>query len=339
MKRRVFCQGLATAVLSLLLPLSALAAPPNKPLLYVYGTLPKHTISRVISAGGPSDVLLLSLAPEKMLGLASDNKNPRRNQYLPPSVAKLPNIGRLSGRGSTLPLEKLIALKPDVIIDVGNVTASYRSQAQRLAKQTNIPYVLVDGNLADAPRQLREVGRLLGVAPRAESLAVMAQEILNNAQKTAAAQKGKPAVKVYFGRGIDGLETGLAGSIHSEAIEYIGATNVAVAGNQHNLSRVSMEQVLVWQPDVVLTQDPKFYQSMQQSRAWQAVKGVKNNRVYLAPSVPYGWLDGPPSINRLLGLIWLQKTLYPSAADGVYNDQIKRYFKLFYRHDLAAGAF
>lgn len=338
MKCRVFLQGLAAGALSLLLPLTTLAA--NKQLLYVYGTLPANKpITRVISAGGPSDVLLLSLAPEKMLGMASANKDPRRSAYFSATIAKMPAIGRLSGRGSTLSIEKLIALKPDVIIDVGNVTASYRSQAQRLSEQTKIPYVLVDGNLADAPQQLREVGKLLGVPERGNALAQMAASILSSARQTAAAQKGKPALKVYFGRGIDGLETGLAGSIHSEAIEYIGAINVAQSGNKKILSRVSMEQVLVWQPEVLLTQDPQFYQSVLRHKAWQSVKAVKNKRVYLVPALPYGWLDGPPSINRLLGLIWLQKNLYPQAAPSVYDEQIKRYFKLFYDHDLAAGAF
>ncbi len=337
MNRRVFLHRLGVATLGLFLAGTSLAA--QKTLLYVYGTLPNKPITRVISAGGPADVLLLSLAPEKMLGLASANKDASRIRYLPTSVAKLPSLGRLSGRGSTLPLEKLIALKPDVIIDVGNVTASYRSQAQRLAAQTRIPYVLVDGNLADAPQQLREVGKLLGVPARAETLAQMAQKILTGAQQTAAQQKGKPALKVYFGRGIDGLETGLAGSIHTEAIEYVGARNVAVAGNQKILSRVSMEQLLVWQPDVVLTQDPKFYQSLQQSKAWQGVAAVKNKRVYLVPSLPYGWLDGPPSINRLLGLLWLQKTVYPSTQTKQIDAQIQAYFKLFYGHDLAAEAF
>lgn len=242
-------------------------------------------------------------------------------------------------RGSTLSLEKLIALKPDVIIDVGNVTAAYRSQAQRVAQQTQIPYVLVDGRLAEAPQQLRELGKLLGVVERGNALAAMAETILKQARQTAVAQAGKPALKVYFGRGADGLETGLAGSIHTEALEYVGATNVAQTGGKNRLIRVSMEQLLVWQPDVVLTQDPNFYQSLQHHKAWQGVKAVKQKRVYLVPALPYGWLDGPPSINRLLGLVWLQKTLYPGVATRDAEAQIQRYFKLFYGHDLAKGRF
>jgi len=38
---------------------------------------------------------------------------------------------------------------------------------------------------------------------------------------------------------------------------------------------------------------------------------VRDRRVYLSPTLPFGWVDFPPSVNRLPGLIWLGKILYP----------------------------
>jgi len=37
----------------------------------------------------------------------------------------------------------------------------------------------------------------------------------------------------------------------------------------------------------------------------RAVAAVSNNRVHLAPTVPFGWIDDPPFVNRLIGLAWL----------------------------------
>jgi hypothetical protein len=45
--------------------------------------------------------------------------------------------------------------------------------------------------------------------------------------------------------------------------------------------------------------------TQQPDAVWQAVPAVSNKRVYLAPTVPFGWIDGPPSVNRLIGLAWL----------------------------------
>jgi iron complex transport system substrate-binding protein len=32
----------------------------------------------------------------------------------------------------------------------------------------------------------------------------------------------------------------------------------------------------------------------------------------LAPTLPFGWIDDPPSANRLLGLLWLGQRLDPA---------------------------
>ena len=55
-------------------------------------------------------------------------------------LRKLPRLGRLSGRGSTLSLEALLTLEPDIIIDSGNVE-TYRSLAKRVSDQTGVPCV------------------------------------------------------------------------------------------------------------------------------------------------------------------------------------------------------
>jgi len=38
------------------------------------------------------------------------------------------------------------------------------------------------------------------------------------------------------------------------------------------------------------------------SPQWRALRAVREHHTYVAPDVPFGWLDEPPSINRLLGL-------------------------------------
>jgi len=35
------------------------------------------------------------------------------------------------------------------------------------------------------------------------------------------------------------------------------------------------------------------------------VRAVRDWHAYAAPGLPFGWLEEPPSINRLLGLAWL----------------------------------
>ena len=46
--------------------------------------------------------------------------------FLLPAVRDLPELGRLTGRGATLNLERLIAAKPDLVIDFGSINDTYR---------------------------------------------------------------------------------------------------------------------------------------------------------------------------------------------------------------------
>ena len=45
--------------------------------------------------------------------------------------------------------------------------------------------------------------------------------------------------------------------------------------------------------------------------AWIGVAAAQTGRVHLSPKLPFGWVDFPPSVNRLIGLWWLANILYP----------------------------
>jgi iron complex transport system substrate-binding protein len=85
--------------------------------------------------------------------------------------------------------------------------------------------------------------------------------------------------------------------------------------------------VLRWDPEVIVTTDPNFAASVRGDPLWRSVAAVRSGRVHLAPGVPFGWIDFPPSINRLVGLRWLTKVLYPEA----FPEDLKPHVREFYR--------
>ena len=52
------------------------------------------------------------------------------------------------------------------------------------------------------------------------------------------------------------------------------------------------------------------------------------------PFGPYNWIGQPPAVQRLLGMMWLGKLLYPQAADYDLYDEVAQYYQLFYHCDL-----
>lgn len=295
-------------------------------------------LRRVFAAGPPAGVLVATLAPHKLLGWPQQLDDVSR-AYLGPALQGLPHLGRLSGRGSTMPLESLLKLQPDLVLDAGTADATYVSATERLSRQTGLPCVLVQGSLAEHARQLREVGALLGEAARGETLARHADAVAALARR--ATQDLPPAQRprVYFGRSANGLETGLAGSINVEAVEYAGGRNVAADAGRGGLTRVSMEQILAWDPQVVITQEPGFAERVRQDPLWRGVSAIRTGRVHCAPVWPFGWLDGPPGVNRLIGVRWLLEKLHPQATTLQGLPPLKRevsdFYRLFYGADLS----
>lgn len=342
-RRRWLSQSLSLAALGAL-PSWARQGPPapDAVLAARFGAIPApERLQRIFAAGAPAGVLVGVLAPAKLLGWPMPLDDAAR-ACLGAPLAALPHRGRLSGRGSTMPLEALLQLQPDLILDAGTADATYVSATERLARQTGLPCVLVQGRLADHARQLREVGALLGVAERGEALARHADGVAQIARQITQDLTPGQRPRVYFGRGPNGLETGLAGSINVEAVDYAGGRNVAAEAGSGGLTRVSMEQILAWDPQVIVTQEPGFADQVLRDPLWRSVAAVRSGRVHCAPLRPFGWLDGPPSVNRLIGVRWLLDKLHPGHAAlralPPLEQDVVRFHALFYGATLTPAA-
>lgn len=283
-------------------------------------------VERVYAAGPPASVLVFALAPDKLIGWTSAFRATER-PFIPERYADLPTLGRLTGRGNTANVEVVLAAKPDVIIDYGSINPTYVSLADRVQEQTGIPYILIDGSFEAMGRAYELVGDLLGVPAAARNLASYTDATLRAVDVAAA---GERPPRVYYARGPNGLQTGLAGSINVESIERIGAVNVAAALGKGGLAQVSMEQVLAWDPEVIVTIDPNFYDAVWKDPLWQGITAVRTKRVYLSPAVPFGWVDFPPSINRVIGLHWLSWAFYPEKRPSDPAAIVREFFTHFY---------
>jgi len=187
-------------------------------------------VARVFPAGPPAAILLYTLAPDLLLGWPRANR-PEECLYMLPDVCTRPEVGRITGRGNTANLESVIAVKPDLILDVGSTSATFVSLAERVQQQTNIPYALLDGRFDSVAETYRKLGELIGRKSEAEKLARYAGDTFKMIADRVASITPSGRPRVYYARGPRGLVTGLGGSINVETIEML-AQNVAGAATK-----------------------------------------------------------------------------------------------------------
>lgn len=292
---------------------------------------------KTIAISGPlTQIYALPLAGDMLVGVsrrfAEDAK-----AYLPAEIYDKAEIGQLYGGKGELDLEALLAAAPDVVIDVGEAKKTIKEDMDSLTEQTGIPFVHIDATVATAPQAYRMLGELLGRQEKAEELAAYCQDILDMTEQMMAKvdAEGKRKTMLYC-LGDAGINVIAEGSFHAETVNTM-SQNLAVLEDvvsRGTGNEVDLEQILAWNPEVIVFGPESIYETVGEDPAWASLKAIAENNYYEEPSGPYGWLSSPPSVQRYLGLLWLGKLLYPEYAEYDLQEKVTEYYKLFYGCDL-----
>ncbi len=264
-------------------------------------------IARVLPAGPPAAVLLSALAPDLMAGWPHP-PSAAAGAFLPDSLTALPVAPPATGSADATAAIKASA--PDLILDYGDVGSRYVQAAVNTQQNTGIPTLLLDGKLTLIPAVLRTLGEALHRADRAEMLARFAEAILTLPDKSA------PRGTVVYARGADGLAVAAPGTGATEMFALLGWKVLAPDG-PGNFRHARVEDIQALDPDLLVFADPAMRTTLG-SEPWRSLRAVRAHHVLIAPTLPFGWVDGPPSINRLAGLMWLSGT-DGGTAGAIFN--------------------
>ena len=289
-------------------------------------------IDRIAVSGPMAQIVLFALCPDKLVGI-SNAWDESAAQYLDTEYYNLPLLGQLYGGKGELNLETLLESGAQVVIDVGEAKGSIVEDLDALQEQTTIPFVHIDAALATMDETYTLLGDLLGMPDEAKTLADYCRSTYDRALTIA--DSVEKANLLYI-TGDAGLNVIAQGAYHAEVIDLL-SNNLAVVDDPSSKgtgNEVDMEQILNWNPDVILFAPDSIYDTVADDAAWQGVTAIQNGAYYEVPMGPYNWMGFPPSVQRLLGMLWMAKVLYPEAADYDLYTEAAQYFKLFYHCDL-----
>ena len=268
------------------------------------------------------DVMLQLGAEQQIAGVLS-----QWNSMIPDVVVAMPRLKTIPTPGdlTTVNVESLIALKPDLVILTHYAPKAVRDQI----KATGIPVVYVamfkaefeeasklNPTLKDPEKAytdglqeaIRLIGQVTGRQKKAEEL--IEYTFRNRSLVTSRLGNLPPDKRVTCYMAYPQLNTMGTGKYAQVAMHRAGGRNVAEQIDGYR--PVSMEQVLKWDPEVIFIQDryESLVNEIYKGEAWQPIRAVKNKHVYLCPPYVKPWGHSVPE-SVALGEFWMAKKLYP----------------------------
>jgi iron complex transport system substrate-binding protein len=299
-----------------------------------------NRLERVYFTSALAQIYCFTVAPDLLAGTGLQF-TPHELEYLPEGTSELPFMGSLSGNGE-IDREQLLVEDVQLVLSISGVelAASSIAEATDLQQRTNIPCLALDGSFDHVADCYRFLGDVLGAEQRAEELAAYCEGAY---ARVTSAVRDIPAFEkksLYYAEGPEGLQTEPDGAQHALTFTFAGAKNIAAVPEIEGLgmSNVSLEQVIAWDPEVIVAWDLKVRggadQMIRKSENWALIRAVQTGRVYTMPNVPFAWCDRPPGVNRLLGIQWVANMLYPDRYEVDMVEVVKDFYSKMYWVDV-----
>lgn len=253
---------------------------------------------------------IVSLAPsitESVFAIDQGHRLVGVTQYsnYPAQARDLPIVGSYIN----LNVEKIVELQPDLCLATkdGNPYSAIRQ-----LERAGIPvYALDPRDLPAIMETIQDLGRVLGAEEKARQVAGVMQQKIQEIKEVVGQAESRP--RVFYQIGVSPIVSAGKDTFAHELITLAGGENVAAKANQY--PRYSREDVLVFNPDVILinTMGKEEIMVQEEKEKWQKfhqIRAVKNGRIHaLNPDL----FNRPtPKLTRALAI--LVQLFHPQLA-------------------------
>lgn len=298
-----------------------------------------------VSPSGPlAQIVLYSLDPDLFVSVSSEFTASQK-KYIDSRILTLPVTGQFYGsKASTMNPESIMELNKrlniDVVLDIGEAKGTMKKDLDDIQGKTGVAFAFVTQNkLADIPDSYMKLGELLSRKEQGLRLANYTSSLLAEFDSGMKTIGGNKKSLIYV-TAVDGNSVSMVGkgSYHAEVVDYLGKNLAApVSSSSGDGDGYTMEDILQLNPDFVIVSyadNHEYYNKIMNDPMWRSLSAVQNGNVYEAPNGPYSWMGGPPSIQRLLSMIWIGNLMYSDVFDYNVDDRVKEFYSLFFRCNL-----
>jgi iron complex transport system substrate-binding protein len=233
-------------------------------------------------------------------------------------------------------IEELMKLNPEVVFCLNKNTDEINA-----LEAAGITAVGLNTNGTDPIELFADwadlIGQVMGEQNRAKAIIEEGRKAAQEVKDIAKTITEKKKVMFLYRDQGDTLEVAGSNLYSQYWIETIGAVNVAAECN--NVTAVSMEQIMQWNPDYIFIttfttcQPDDLYNNKLEGQDWSGIKAVQDGHVYKDPLGIYRWFT--PTSDSALMLKWIASKTYPEYYKYDMEKEVRDYYKTFYGYELS----
>lgn len=229
--------------------------------------------------------------------------------------------------GSEVSMETLVRLSPDVVLTMD-------IQSARTLEVARFPVVVLGwGDADDIRKNMALLGCMLDRLPRSEEYLryLDATTARIRAALDVVPRSSLPTV-LYFNPHTMSTPLAIANWWIGEA----GGRSVTAGMSRDGSARFSHEQLLLWNPDVLIVNSLEQAAAVRQDARFSKISAVRNGRVHVAPTGAHMW--GQRTVEQPLTVLWAAMLLHPGRFAGIdLVEEIRAFYHRFFALPIDAG--
>ena len=260
----------------------------------------------------------------------------KRDHLMERKIANIADLPAPYTKGS-VNIEELATVAPDLVLLRADLLqdAGEREKLDGLG----VPYVVVDYTTAeDQIRSIEVMGESLGAQDRAKAYTDYYRATFDLVRERVAAIP-EDERKTVFHSVNEVVRTDIPDTLSYEVLEVAGANNVVHSSSELQLDgdkgNATVEQIYVWDPDVVLANEPAATEYFKTDTKFSGLRAVHEGNVYQLPVGISRWAH-PGSVESPIAALYVAKLLYPEQfADIDMVAETRDFYSRFFDIELS----
>ncbi len=261
---------------------------------------------------------------DKMVAIVNGLKKDLLLRQIVPGIKDLP----VPAKGGIINVEALLKTRADMIF-LKPETAVISAEIKKL-ERFNFPYFVAGyHSMAEQMTIIEMMGKAIGRHKKALDYTQYYRDVIDTVSKRTSQIPPDKKIRLYHSVN-EPRRTDAPGTIEADWTATCGVHNVSVNASLNgkgNKNYADIEQILVWNPEVIIVNEDGVDQLILTNKKWSSIQAVRNKKVFAIPVGISRW-GHPGGLETPLAILWTVKKVYPALFEDI---DLKKEISVFYK--------